>query len=157
MQNYFISTWNSSFTPYLPSCFTLHTNLIKQSKTGITEDEMVGWHHWLDGNEFEQAQGVGDGQGSLACYSPWGHKELDITEWLNWLTDITGNKWSVWNLERKKITYSVDMLNLLFGCPQQLQLYDHSINHRIGTAIHPNITGCSISNRKLSFISKIKV
>ena len=42
--------------------------------------EMVGWHHRLDGHEFEQAPGVGDGQGSLACCSPWGHKELDTTE-----------------------------------------------------------------------------
>ena len=51
---------------------------------GMTEDEMVGWHHQLDGHEFEQAPGVGDGQGCLVCYSPWGHKELDTTEWLNW-------------------------------------------------------------------------
>ena len=51
---------------------------------GTTEDEMVGWHHWLDGHEFEQAQGVGDGQGGLACCSPWGHKESDTTERLNW-------------------------------------------------------------------------
>ena len=49
---------------------------------GMTDDEMVGWHHWLNGRE--QAPGVGDGQGSLACCSPWGHKELDTTEWLNW-------------------------------------------------------------------------
>ena len=42
---------------------------------GPSEDEMVGWHHRLDGHEFEQAPGVGDGQGSLACYSPWGCKE----------------------------------------------------------------------------------
>ena len=41
---------------------------------------MVGWHHRLDGLEFEQAPGVGDGQGSLVCYIPWGHKELDTTE-----------------------------------------------------------------------------
>ena len=52
---------------------------------GMTEDEMVGWHHWLDGHEFEQALGVGDGQESLACCSPWGHKELDMTEQLNWI------------------------------------------------------------------------
>ena len=44
---------------------------------------MVGWHHQLDGYEFEQTLGVGDGQGSLACCSPWGHKESDMTE-LNW-------------------------------------------------------------------------
>ena len=49
----------------------------------MTEDEMVGWHHRLDGHEFEQASGVGDGQGSLACCSPWDHKELDTTEKLN--------------------------------------------------------------------------
>ena len=48
----------------------------------MTEDEMVGWHHQLNGHEFEQALGVG-GQGSLASYSPWSHKELDTTEQLN--------------------------------------------------------------------------
>ena len=47
---------------------------------GTTEDEMIGWHHQLNGHEFEQAPGVGDGQGGLACCSPWGHKELDMTE-----------------------------------------------------------------------------
>ena len=46
----------------------------------MTEDEMVGWHHQLNGHEFEQALGVGDGQGGLACCSSWGHKELDTTE-----------------------------------------------------------------------------
>ena len=46
----------------------------------MTVDETVGWHHQVDGHEFEQALGVGDGQGSLACCSSWGHKELDITE-----------------------------------------------------------------------------
>ena len=44
---------------------------------------MVGWHHLLNGNEFEQSLGDDDGQGSLTCYSPWGHKELDTTERLN--------------------------------------------------------------------------
>ena len=48
------------------------------------EDEMVGWHHRLDGHEFEQALGVDEGQGSLECCSWWGRKELDTTEWLNW-------------------------------------------------------------------------
>ena len=46
----------------------------------MTEDEMVGLHHQLNGHEFKQAQGVGDGQGSLVCYSPWGCKESDMTE-----------------------------------------------------------------------------
>ena len=48
-----------------------------------TEDEMVGWHHQLNGYEFEQAPGDGEGQGSLACCNPWGRKELDTTEQLN--------------------------------------------------------------------------
>ena len=49
----------------------------------MTEDKKVGWHHWLNGHEFAQAPGAGEGQGSLACCSPWGHKESDTTEWLN--------------------------------------------------------------------------
>ena len=49
----------------------------------MTEDEMVGWHDQLDGHEFEQTPGVGDGQGSLVCCSPWGLKELDMTVQLN--------------------------------------------------------------------------
>ena len=60
--------------------------ILKAGGEGVTEDEMVGWHHWLDGHEFEQATGIGVGQGSLACCSPWGCKESDMTEWLNWLT-----------------------------------------------------------------------
>ena len=56
----------------------------KWEEKGMTEDEMVGWHHWLNGHEFEQAPGVGDGQGGLACYSPWGGKGSDTTERLNW-------------------------------------------------------------------------
>ena len=49
----------------------------------MTEDEMVGWHHQLDGHEFEQVLEVGEGQGSLACCSPWGPKESDMSERLN--------------------------------------------------------------------------
>ena len=55
----------------------------RQEEKGTTEDEMVGWHHWLNGHEFEQALGDGEGQGSLVCCSPWCHKELDTTGWLN--------------------------------------------------------------------------
>ena len=51
-----------------------------QEEKGTSEDEMVGWHHRLNGHEFEQTLGVGDRQGSLVCCSPWGHKELDMTE-----------------------------------------------------------------------------
>ena len=49
----------------------------------MTEDEMVGWHHQLNGHESEQVLGVGDGQGGLVCYSPWGYKETDMAERLN--------------------------------------------------------------------------
>ena len=55
----------------------------RQVEKGATEDEMVGWHHRLNGHEFEQALGVGEGQGSLVCCSPWGPKELDTTWLLN--------------------------------------------------------------------------
>ena len=54
-----------------------------QEEKGMTEDEMVGWHHQLNGHKFEQTLGDRDGQGSLACCSPWGHKESDTTEQLN--------------------------------------------------------------------------
>ena len=58
-----------------------------QEEKGMTENEVVGWHHWLDGHEFEQTPGVGDGQGGLACCNSWGRKESDTTEQLNGLTD----------------------------------------------------------------------
>ena len=51
-----------------------------RKEKGMTENEMVGWHHRLDGHEFEQAPGIGEGQGGLACCSPWGRKESDVTE-----------------------------------------------------------------------------
>ena len=54
-----------------------------RGERGATEDEMVGWGHWLNGHEFEQALGDGEGQGSLALCSPWSHKESDTTEQLN--------------------------------------------------------------------------
>ena len=58
----------------------------------MTEDEMVRWHHWLEGHEFEQALGTGDGQGSLECYSLWGCKKSDTTEQLNWTEPRWKNK-----------------------------------------------------------------
>ena len=56
----------------------------RQEEKGMTEDEMVRWHHWLNGHEFEYASGVGDGYGSLVCCSSWGHEELDKTHQLTW-------------------------------------------------------------------------
>ena len=72
----------------------------RQEEKGTTENEMAGWHHWLDGCESEWTPGVGDGQGGLACYESWGHKESDMTEQLNWtelkkIKDLRDSKLSV--------------------------------------------------------------
>ena len=76
-----------SFVHLMQRAYSLEKTL-KLGKTGqeekqATEDEMIGWHHWLNRYEFEQTPGHSEGQGSLACCSPWGHKESDMTEWLN--------------------------------------------------------------------------
>ena len=76
----------------------------RQKEKGTTEDEMVGWHHPLHGHEFEQAPGVGDGQGSLNYCSPWGRKESDMTELLNWI-DISF-LWFLWNIKIKVMLVS---------------------------------------------------
>ena len=62
-----------------------------QEEKGTTEDEMVGWHHRLNGHGFGWTPGVGDGQGGLACCVSWGCKESDMTEWLNWTELYTEN------------------------------------------------------------------
>ena len=70
-----------------------------QEEKGMTEDEMVGWLHWLNGHGFGWTLGVGDGQGGLACCCSWGRKELDTAEWLNWTEDpIMGwIPWPTWS------------------------------------------------------------
>ena len=68
-----------------------------QEEKGTTEDEMAGWHHWLDGRESEWTPGVGDGQGGLACCDSWGRKELDMTERLIWSELICRpGYWKLW-------------------------------------------------------------
>ena len=71
-----------------------------QEEKGTTEDEMVGWHHWLNGHGFGWTPGVGDGQGGLACCGSWGCKESDMTERLNWTEQWTELKsfccWTQW-------------------------------------------------------------
>ena len=64
----------------------------RQEEKGTTEDEMVGWHHWLDGHEFEQAPGAGDRHGSLDCCSSWGCKESYMREWTTATNNINYNK-----------------------------------------------------------------
>ena len=68
-----------------------------QEEKGMTEDEMVGWHHWLDGHGFGWTPGVGDGQGGLACCNSWGHKESDSTERQNW-TELRLQQYVNWVL-----------------------------------------------------------
>ena len=75
-----------------------------REEKGSTEDEMVGWHHWLNGHEFGWTPGIGDGQGGLVCCGSWGHKELDKTEWLNW-TELKEKK----GLFREE-THSIDIV-----------------------------------------------
>ena len=82
-----LATWCEELTQWKrPWCW----ERLKAGGEWMTEDEMIGWHHWLNGHEFEHAPGVGDGQGGLACFSPWGHKESDMTERLNW-TELNKN------------------------------------------------------------------
>ena len=75
----------------------------RQEEKQLIEDEMTGWHHQLNGHEFEQAPGVGDGQGSLACCSPWVCKVLDMTEWLNWIEHIIMQMYACSDVQCKNI------------------------------------------------------
>ena len=83
-----------------------------QEEKGTTEDEMAGWHHWLDGHESEWTLGVGDGQGGLACCDSWGRKESDTTERLNWtkLMLSSKRKYLVLTLESHERGVSVNTL-----------------------------------------------
>ena len=90
----------------------------RREEKGTTEDEMVAWHHQLKGHEFEQAPGVGDGQGNLVCCSPWGHKELDTTEWMNWLTGSQKRFTKVRNtLKRKRPGAPLDLRHPILKSP----------------------------------------
>ena len=71
-------------------------NIWGQEEKGMTEDEMVGWHHQLDGHGFGWTPGVGDRQGGLVCCSPWGHKESDVTERLNWTGALEKDQVGLW-------------------------------------------------------------
>ena len=73
----------------------------RPEEKGTTEDEMVGWHHWLIGHEFESTPGTGDRQGGLACCSPWGHKEWDKTEQLHW-TDTRRMWWLLYSSDKRE-------------------------------------------------------
>ena len=91
-----------------------------QEEKGTTEDEMAGWHHWLDGRESEWIPGVGDGQGGLACCDSWGRKESDTTEWLIWsdvlfssLRDMKNTIIGCHFLNNTRPTFACQYLNFL--------------------------------------------
>ena len=98
----------------------------RQEEKKVKEDEMVGWHHWLNGLEFEQAPGVGEGQGCLACCSPRGCKESDMTEQLNWtelislLLQLSGLHAP--SLEINSVIRRISLLPIYFGCTVWLGL-----------------------------------
>ena len=86
----------------------------RQEEKGMTEDEIIGWHHQLDGHEFEQAPGVVDGQRSVAWCSPWGLKKSDTAKWLNWTEGTRGDivRWRWWSNPRSIRTF--DAIYLLW-------------------------------------------
>ena len=106
----------------------------RQEEKWTTEDEMAGWHHWLDGHESEWTLGIGDGQGGLAYCDSWGCKELDTTEWLNWTelylriylqgncgeTDIENRLMDMWRGEdrvrcRERVTWKLTFISGQFS------------------------------------------
>ena len=105
-----------------------------QEEKGTTEDEMAGWHHRLDGREFEWTPGVGDGQGGLACCDSWGRKELDKTERLNW----TELNWEVAKVtmrvkvHKSRLIYISGTVNRQYKKGlSQLQFFLCELRHRI--------------------------
>ena len=83
-----LATWREEFTHLKrPWCW----EKLRAGGKGLAEDEMIEWHHQLNGHEFEEAPGVGCGQGSLVCCSPWGRKESDTTKQLNWSFNLAIN------------------------------------------------------------------
>ena len=90
-----------------------------QEEKGMPEDEMAGWHHRLDGREFQWTPGVGDGQGGLACCNSWGRKESDVTEWLNWTNDM----WSFAGSSKKQESSRKSSISALLTMPKPLTVW----------------------------------
>ena len=108
-------SWNSN--PLATSCEELTHwkrpwcwERFRAGGKGTTEDEMVGWHHWLDGHGFGWTPAVGDGQGGLVCYGSWGRKELFMTEWLYWTETETSEDERVFVWESSQVTITSNSL-----------------------------------------------
>ena len=107
----------------------------RQEKSMI-EDELVGWHHQLDGHESEQALGVGDGQGSLVCCSRWGHKESDTTEWLSNWTELIHS----YTHEHAHSTHTCTCSRMCTHIHTTHTSYTHMLTHRHTlTHVHTSI------------------
>ena len=83
-----------------------------QEEKGMIEDEMVGWHHWLNGHEFVWTPGAGDGQGGLVCCSSWHPKDTDTTEWLNWIKESIK-----YQMSKNQIS---PLINSEMSCPMEV-------------------------------------
>ena len=107
-----------------------------QEEKGTTVDEIVGWHHRLNGHEFEQASEVGVGQGGLVCCSPWDHTELDVTEWLNWLTNEGGCKRHQECLSTERRPLKMKPSRTLWGRPKYKSLSMSLVSCFFGKILH---------------------
>ena len=117
----------------------------RQEEKGMTEVEMIGWHHQLDRHEFGRAPGVGDGQGDLARCSPWGHKELGTTEWQNWTEDygiqshhFMANEFSSDAQSCPTLCDPTDCSTPGFPVHYQLTELAQTHVHQVGDAIQPS-------------------
>ena len=117
----------------------------RQEEKGMTEHGMVWWHHQLDGHEFEQAPGVGDGQGSLACCSPWSLRARHdwVTE-LNW-TELFWGRWEGDSTTRGHM-YTYGWFMLMFGRNQHTHTHTHTHTHKINFLKYGK-RPCSVTNQ----------
>ena len=113
-----------------------------QEEKRKTGDEMVRWHYQLEGHEFEEAPGVGDGKGSLVCWSPYGHKVLDLTEWLNWC-----------HQNPETIPWFWFSKVILKKCFQKLQ---KSLKRPLSLSSDPQTVGCMLSYVGLGTLESAK-
>ena len=95
-----------------------------QEEKGMAEDEMAGWHHWLDGHDFEWTPGIGDGEGGLVCSDSWGRKESDMTEQLNWTKLNCPNSETWFYRVIILLNFMITILYFLF-LSQTLEWIDH--------------------------------